>query len=1005
MNDSDERRNPVEFLAEEFVERCRRGEHPTVAEYAEAHPVLAEQIREVFPTLLALEELKSDRDLCAGLSGQRAAESEEPPSRLGDFRIVRTIGRGGMGVVYEAEQESLGRRVAIKVLAAFYASSPRALQRFRREAQAAAQLHHTNIVSVFGVGEHEGKHFYVMQYIEGRSLDHVVAELSGRNSERPSLFRSSALGEGERTKSADDDFGAAVARAMLRGKFEPISRPPAMAATGNSPRPEGDSRESSPGSDSLRPFSEPASGPRSFGAPDGFNAAESFGSTYWRSVAGIGTQVATALHYAHRQGILHRDIKPGNLILDENGVAWITDFGLAKLVDQEDLTHPGDVVGTLRYMAPEQLEGETSARSDVYSLGLTLYELLTLRPAFNETSRYRLLRQVSQQEPPRPRTLNPDIPRDLETVVLKAVARDPVHRYETAGELADDLQRFLQDRPIRSRRTSPLEHGWRWCRRNPALAFLTTTTLLLLLAGVIGSSAGYVRESRLRARAESESQRAEANLAIAAEAFEDVFSQVSGVPLSRAFEKTGDVWIGDVGTPAVGEKDALVLEGLLKFYDQFAEQNRGNTRWQRESGQAYRRVGDIQQRLGRFREAEEAYGRAIEIFEHLAQSVPGEAEYLIELATVHNQLGSMALVADRFDEAFRQYELAGKNLTGDTPMRPLPSQGRFELAKAYRAMGLAVFLRQAMSSAPAGPAADAPDAEACLRKALAIFSELAAEAPSRGEYRHALAECYGNLWGACHFGERPTEAAEARRQAIGILEELTAEFPKNPQYRQTLALTYAVTSDFSLTEESEDSVAWLRKALALMEEVPAPYTEVPDHRRTLAHIYQSLAEALFESGQDERVERPRQTSQELFAALTDEFPDIPHYRAGLGRSYYLRAVLESERGQPEVARQTLKQVLQVVGLIETPVSERSPLVVLLAKTYTGLADLEARRGESALADQAASQAEKLWEIKRKGPFKTPDGRSRDPWGADRQLKQPRGGDDQDARIGGARQFY
>ena len=222
---------------------------------------------------------------------------------------------------------------------------------------------------------------------------------------------------------------------------------------------------------------------------------------------------------------------------------------------------------------------------------------------------------------------------------------------------------------------------------------------------------------------------------------------------------------------------------------------------------------------------------------------------------------------------------------------------------------------------------------------------------------------------------------------------MIAEFPKNPQYRQTLALTFAVTNDLALTKESKDTVASLQKALTLMEEVPAPYTEVPDHRRTLAHICQSLAEALFESGQDDRVEKPRQTSQELFAALTDEFPDIPHYRAGLGRSYYLRAVLESERGQPEAARQTLKQVLQVVGPVETPVSERSPLVVLLAKTYTGLADLEARGGETALADQAASKAEDLWEIKRNGPFKTPAGRSRDPWGADRQLKQPPNGGD------------
>ena len=178
------------------------------------------------------------------------------------------------------------------------------------------------------------------------------------------------------------------------------------------------------------------------------------GSRYWRSVARIGIQVADALQYAHQQGTLHRDIKPANLLLDNRGTVWITDFGLAKLADLDDLTHSGDMVGTLRYMAPEQFEGKADARSDVYNLGLTLYELLTLRPAFDQKDRRRLIRQMTQEEPPRPRKLNPAIPRDLETIVVKAMAADPGHRYQTAGQLAADLRCFLEDRPIRARRAS-----------------------------------------------------------------------------------------------------------------------------------------------------------------------------------------------------------------------------------------------------------------------------------------------------------------------------------------------------------------------------------------------------------------------------------------------------------------------------------------------------------------------------------------------------------------------
>jgi len=989
MNDSDETRNPVERLAEEFVERCRRGEHPSVSEYAEAHPAWADQIRQVFPTLYALEDLKSDRDACAGLSGGVSAQLDKPPERLGDFRIIRPIGRGGMGVVYEAEQESLGRRVALKVLPASYSSSPRALERFRREAQAAARLHHTNIVSVFGVGEHEGRRFYVMQYIEGRSLDAVLAELRASRSGGPREAECAPAGGADLTGTTQDFFDARVAQAMLRGEFEPISpRSRNLGAVGRS-RPEAkpdvaSGSSAAPDDDAREPRSEaPAARPDSRDA----GAAEPLGPAYWRSVAGIGAQAARALHYAHRQGTLHRDIKPGNLLLDEQGYVWITDFGLAKLTDQEDLTHPGDVVGTLRYMAPEQLEGTVDARSDVYSLGLTLYELLTLRPAFNETSRHRLLRQVSREQPPRPRTVNPSIPRDLETIVLKAVAREPAHRYQTAGELADDLQRFVEDRAIRARRASAVEHAWRWCRRNPALALLTATTLILLVSGAVGASAGYVRESALRARADSERQRAEANLALAAEAFEDVFFKVSGAPLPRTFEKAGagdDVWISDVGPPAVGKRDALVLEGLLKFYDRFAEQNRDSIKWQHECGQAYRRVGDIQQRLGRLGEAEEAYGRALERYGRLSRRATDRARYLVELAAIRNQLGNTLLEADRLGEAVEQYRLAQEILAEKTVTAAASPLARFQLAEAYRGMGFAAWLQRVMA-----PASDAPDAEACLRDALVILSELVEEAPSQEEYRLALAECYGGLWGVCRFAERGQEAMEAKRQAITLLENLIAEFPDNPRFRQVLAWIYAVTSGFPPTGEPEDAVAALQRAKALLEEVPVPYTEVPGHRRILAHVLQGLAEAYFESGQDDRVEEPLQTSTELFAALKEEFPDTKRHRGGLGRCYYLQAVVQNERGQPEAARQTLEQVLDTVGPIEAPPHERSPMIGLLARTYTGLADVYAHLGETALVDQAAARAEEFWATADDGPFKRPHGNPRDPWGSDPRTQQPR----------------
>ena len=168
-------------------------------------------------------------------------------------------------------------------------------------------------------------------------------------------------------------------------------------------------------------------------------------------------QVAEAMEYAHKQGIHHRDIKPSNLLLDSQGTVWVTDFGLAKADDQQNLTHTGDILGTLRYMPPEAFEGKTDARSDVYSLGLTLYEMLAFRAAFDEKERNRLIKQVTDAEPDRLGKLNRQMPRDLQTIVHKAIDKDPAQRYASAGELAEDLQRFIDDEPIRARRVSAAE--------------------------------------------------------------------------------------------------------------------------------------------------------------------------------------------------------------------------------------------------------------------------------------------------------------------------------------------------------------------------------------------------------------------------------------------------------------------------------------------------------------------------------------------------------------------
>ncbi len=502
-------------LAEEFVGRYRRGERPALAEYVEKYPDLAAEIREVLPAMAMLESIAPDDESQAAIAGEMTSAAA-PFDQLGDYRIIREVGRGGMGIVYEAEQLSLGRHVALKLLSREARANTRFSQRFEREARAAARLHHTNIVPVFGVGEHAGMQFYVMQFIQGLGLDEVLREL--QRSRAAGAAPDGGEPQGEFRRSQQPVSPTECARSLMAGRGDLT----AIQGTANSSAVARDARFSETISWDTDPDQTPDKPDRpskpSNAAGDGTVVVGSLSDTnpasdlaavlpsvlpghsearsgarrripaYWQSIAQIGSQVAGALQYAHEQGILHRDIKPSNLLLDTRGTVWVADFGLAKTSDQQDLTHSGDVLGTFRYMSPEAFDGRTDARSDVYSLGLTLYELAALRPAYDEIERHKLVRQITTTEPPRLDKLNPDVPRDLTTVIHKAIDRDPDHRYQTAAALAADLARFLDDEPIRARRPSLVERMRRWARRNRELSIALSMIGVLLVAGAVAAS-------------------------------------------------------------------------------------------------------------------------------------------------------------------------------------------------------------------------------------------------------------------------------------------------------------------------------------------------------------------------------------------------------------------------------------------------------------------------------------------------------------------------------------
>jgi tetratricopeptide (TPR) repeat protein len=443
-------------LIDELTARLVAGEPVDVDAYARAHPEYADQLRQLVPALRALNELGNSAGRNPAPLPGVAPPDDKLLGTLGDFRIVREVGRGGMGVVYEAVQISLARRVALKALPFASTLDERQLQRFKNEAHAAAQLHHPHIVPVYATGCERGVHYYAMQFIDGQTLADLIGQLRRAEGRQPADPSAPTGPAGPSAPAA-----APLSGALSLPPFVQPCRPGiALAAP---------AADTAPG---VRPATEPAAR----------------GPGYFRGVARLGIEAAEALEYAHQLGIIHRDVKPANLLVDGQGRLWVTDFGLAHVRRDVPLTLTGEVVGTLRYMSPEQARARPGAvdhRADVYSLGATLYELLTLEPAFGGKDVQELLRQIALEEPRPPRRLHRAIPAELDTVVLKALAKDPAERYATAQELADDLKRLLEDKPIRARRATPVQRARKWMRRHRAAtwAFACVAAIGLLAGG------------------------------------------------------------------------------------------------------------------------------------------------------------------------------------------------------------------------------------------------------------------------------------------------------------------------------------------------------------------------------------------------------------------------------------------------------------------------------------------------------------------------------------------
>jgi serine/threonine protein kinase len=527
---------------QEYMDELEVGRRPSRQDFMRRYPDLAQALARCLDGLDLVHQAAAREKASSpgGVAlGARPAESLTA-TPIGDFQIVREIGRGGMGIVYEAVQLSLGRRVALKVLPFAATFDPKHLQRFRNEAHAAAQLHHTNIVPVYTVGAERGVHFYAMQLIEGQSLAVLVQQLRQQAGRPPTADRES---------------------------WTARPQPPAKTSTTASPAPP----DQAGAADTVAQLAPALSTQRSASHRE-----------FFRSAARLMVQAAEALEHAHQLGIIHRDVKPANLLVDVHARLWITDFGLAQLHADAGLTQTGDVLGTLRYMSPEQAAGKRTVldhRTDVYALGATLYELVTLEPIFPGQNRQELLHQVIHDEPRAPRAVAKAVPVELETIILKAVSKSPSDRYGSARELADDLQRFLEDKPIRARRPSLVERARKWSRRHPSFVAGGVLLLLVCIAGLLVNNRMIADEQANTAAAlEREQQRAEE----AEKRFRQARETVD-VLVDVCEEELADL-------PHLERVRQRLLEMAVGYYRDFMEQRQGDAGAQAELAAGETRV-------------------------------------------------------------------------------------------------------------------------------------------------------------------------------------------------------------------------------------------------------------------------------------------------------------------------------------------------------------------------------------------------------------------------------
>ena len=886
----------LDKLGEQFSKAIREGKYPNIDAYTNLHPEKADEIRELLESISLIETFKQSRIAVSDPTARQPAFTE-----LDDYKIIREIGRGGMGIVFEAIHEPLGRKVAIKVLANNLLGESKHLIRFRREARAAAKLRHTNIVPVFGVGTSGEHHYYVMDYIDGMSLHQWLTCVDQDRAHAAPTVDAHTF-----TDADSEDFEETGGDLQQSGVEQVLVKDT---------------------------------------------------STYQRWVAKLGISASDALNYAHSKGVLHRDIKPANLLLDQQNNLWIADFGLAKLAEQNAVTATGDIVGTPQYMPPESFEGDYDIRSEVYALGLTLYELLTLRPAIEGNGTADIIRKATRGVTVRPRKLNPKIAPDFETILLKALSHDPEDRYTNAGELRDDLTCFLADLPIAARKTNPIARMMRWSRREPKVAALTIATFALLVALAGVSAAGFwqtkaalrraqaseqdsikslVLETKARNDADRQRQLAQDNLQVAVTALNEVMENISRRGIEAGAEFLGEVT--DTTSPNVSAEDAELLNSLLGFFDELGKNNSKDLL--AESAIAAKYAGDISMRFGDLQRAEAAFNESLKRTRELAACDPDSTAHIVAQAAILNELALITGLRGRLKHADNIF-FRTKNLLESCTDVMATEEGRFQHAIAHRLVASHATRIGLDDPSPApNPNQRAgrlwlsrrvrlpeikPEiaiAQAVLQKSIDVLTELTLEYPEEQKYRVELARAYRDKAVTASLDRNRNEAERSIQQSITLFRELLAANPTLDAVRYELALTLCSSDTFNMNFLRR-SIEANELCLKLLEKSP----DLPHFQALHASIRATLAAHQMRTEKYKIAEATWQEVLGIYESLIASSPNVLLYERRHSDTLESLAELKIRQGDRDAARNYLEQAVEQLSLA-TKRNPNSPIIRL-----------------------------------------------------------------------------